>query len=283
MTRRAGSCMVKLLPGLSPRRCAGLDRGFPFNDPAVIFSQDPETGEGSQMNPVPANQPIPEAARSRPRGPSPDKTARTREQIICAALEEFLAAGYAAATMAGIAARAGLAKGTPYRYFATKEELFVGVVQDVVRGPLSVAMATARLPGEGAAAYLRRSLMPALREIETRGRADVARLVLSEGRRIPEIVRIYHDDIYLPFLAYLRRAIELGIENGEITNPALADCPQILAAPIWMEMIHNGILAPRAPIDSAELMEMQIALVFSGETAGARISPEGTAPQAPSR
>lgn len=208
--------------------------------------------------------PEPEASRPRHRGPSPEKTARTRDKIVDSALAEFLDCGYGAATMAGIAVRAGLAKGTPYRYFATKEELFVAVVRDVVQGPLSAAMTMPALPGESGADYLRRSLLPAMREIESRGRADVARLVLSEGARMPEIVRIYREEVYLPFLSHLRAAIERGIACGEVTQPGMEVFPQILAAPIWMEMIHNGVLAPQSPIDSAAMLELQIALVFSG-------------------
>lgn len=198
----------------------------------------------------------------RRRGPSHDKTARTRSQIIRAAIAEFADCGYAAATMAGIATRAGLAKGTPYRYFPTKEDLFVGMVRDVVQGPLTEAMALPRGPGESVAAYLRRSLLPAMREIETRGRADVARMVLSEGARVPAIVQIYRDEVYLPFLAHLRHLLEQGIASGEVRDPRLAAFPHILAAPIWMEMIHNGLLMPGAPLDSAEMLDRQIALVF---------------------
>lgn len=48
-----------------------------------------------------------------------------REQILAAAEECLADTDWPAITMAAIARRSGLGKGTPYRYFATKEELFL--------------------------------------------------------------------------------------------------------------------------------------------------------------
>ena len=56
-----------------------------------------------------------------------DKLAR-REQILEAALRVFDERPYAEIKMAEVARAAGLAKGTPYLYFASKEELFLELV-----------------------------------------------------------------------------------------------------------------------------------------------------------
>ncbi|WP_027891627.1 TetR/AcrR family transcriptional regulator [Calidithermus chliarophilus] len=53
-----------------------------------------------------------------------DKEAR-REQILAGALELSQQVGFAEFTMTALAARLGLAKGTLYLYFQTKEELFL--------------------------------------------------------------------------------------------------------------------------------------------------------------
>jgi AcrR family transcriptional regulator len=56
--------------------------------------------------------------------------AARREQIIAAGLACFARSGYHAATMADVAAQAGVSKGTPYLYFASKEELFLALHQE---------------------------------------------------------------------------------------------------------------------------------------------------------
>jgi AcrR family transcriptional regulator len=51
----------------------------------------------------------------------------TRERLMCSARELIEEDGYGAASVVAIAERAGVASGTLYRHFASKEELFVEV------------------------------------------------------------------------------------------------------------------------------------------------------------
>ena len=57
-----------------------------------------------------------------------DKDLR-RAQLIAAATQLFADADFDAVTIARVAARAGVAKGTAYLYFATKESLFLELVR----------------------------------------------------------------------------------------------------------------------------------------------------------
>ena len=56
--------------------------------------------------------------------------AARREQIIAAGLACFARSGYHATTMADVAAQAGVSKGTPYLYFASKEALFLALHEE---------------------------------------------------------------------------------------------------------------------------------------------------------
>lgn len=55
-----------------------------------------------------------------------------RRQLLDAAAGRFDAAGYAATTMAEVATEAGLAKGTTYLYFRSKEELFLELLLEAL-------------------------------------------------------------------------------------------------------------------------------------------------------
>ncbi|HEX4672976.1 MAG TPA: helix-turn-helix domain-containing protein, partial [Solirubrobacteraceae bacterium] len=57
--------------------------------------------------------------------------APTRERLLTSAQELIEEGGYGAATVIAIADRAGVAAGTLYRHFASKEELFVEVFRTV--------------------------------------------------------------------------------------------------------------------------------------------------------
>ena len=53
-----------------------------------------------------------------------------REQILTAAVELLACGRYETLTMSAVASAAGVAKGTPYLYWATKEELFLAALQE---------------------------------------------------------------------------------------------------------------------------------------------------------
>ena len=63
--------------------------------------------------------------------------------ILAAAEEEFAEQGFSGATMAAIAARAGVPKPNVYYYFSTKERLYRAVVERVLTEWLAAAAALA--------------------------------------------------------------------------------------------------------------------------------------------
>ncbi|TDE94939.1 TetR/AcrR family transcriptional regulator [Occultella glacieicola] len=86
--------------------------------------------------------------------------AATRDTIRTAAVREFARRGFAAASIRGIAAEAGLSTGSIYRHYATKDELFDELLTQAAIG-LSATAARLAEPGrpldlvrEFAATYL---------------------------------------------------------------------------------------------------------------------------------
>lgn len=78
------------------------------------------------------------------RARSPEAKERRREAILQAASRLLGQAGFDSVTMVAVARAAGIAKGTTYLYFRTKEELFLALLSDeydawfeVVRGALA--------------------------------------------------------------------------------------------------------------------------------------------------
>jgi AcrR family transcriptional regulator len=57
--------------------------------------------------------------------------APTRQRLLDATTELLAEGGYAAATVAALTARAGVASGTLYRHFVSKEELFVEIFRSL--------------------------------------------------------------------------------------------------------------------------------------------------------
>ena len=214
----------------------------------------------STTTPAPAR-----AGKDRTRGPSPEKTAQTRCAIIGAALRELLEKGFANTTMEAVAKRADVAKGTPYRYFPTKEALFEGVVREKIAGALVDMNPANRAPEESVETFLRRTLLVAMHNIERNGRAAIARLVLAEGGRFPALVEIYRREMFDPLLDQVKELALAARERGELRNDKLIEYPQLLIAPIWFGIIQNGLLDRSHPLDIGDLFDAHLQMIFDHE------------------
>src|SRR5258708_27332051 len=73
------------------------------------------------------------------------RSAKRREAILAAALDEFSARGFAATRLDDVAQRAGVAKGTIYLHFEDKESLFQELIRSMLHplvGAVEAAPAT---------------------------------------------------------------------------------------------------------------------------------------------
>ena len=199
-----------------------------------------------------------------PRGPSPDKTTRTRRAIAVAALDTFLERGFSATRMIDVAQRAGVAKGTLYLYFADKEALFDGVLGEVIAVPIASVRATAPDEGESVRAFLKRVVVPLMRDLEGSRRADVARLVIAEGARFPALAATYRRHALEPLHAMIRRLGRLAVERGELSSDGFARFPMLMLAPGLTATVWNGLFGIREPIDTGAVFEAYLDLVFGG-------------------
>src|SRR3954463_9473948 len=78
-----------------------------------------------------------------------ERAAERREAIIAAAMDEFIAQGFAATRLDDVAKRAGVAKGTIYLHFKDKEALFEELIRTAIV-PLLNRLAAAGPPPAGA-------------------------------------------------------------------------------------------------------------------------------------
>ncbi|MEA2869252.1 MAG: hypothetical protein QOE39_3967 [Bradyrhizobium sp.] len=191
-----------------------------------------------------------------------ERAAERREAIIAAAMDEFIAQGFAAARLDDVAKRAGVAKGTIYLHFKDKEALFeelirtaiVPLVNRLTAGPPPVG-ASVRDMVEGFARTF-------IHEVTTTQRGDIVRLIVAEGPRFPAVADFYYREVVSKGLAGMRAAIELGIARGEIKHKNLAQFPQILIAPAMIAVIWQSLFSRHAPLDANEMFRVHLDLIF---------------------
>jgi AcrR family transcriptional regulator len=152
-----------------------------------------------------------QAAVSADKAPRTERGRRTVRKLLEAAAEEFGTRGYHEAAITGITQRAGVALGTFYTYFESKEELFRALVRDMsqaTRAHVAEAVRGApdRIAAEriGLAAFIR----------FTRAHPELYRII-EEAQFVAEDVYREH---YLTFVEGYRQGLAAAAERGEITS-----------------------------------------------------------------
>jgi AcrR family transcriptional regulator len=143
------------------------------------------------------------------------KAARPGE-MIDAAMGVFAERGFALAKLDDIARRAGVAKGSLYLYFDTKEALFRAVVRERLVPAVSGVLAAAQTQGGPFAEVAPRLLAGAAMALSQPRVAALARMVIGEAKTFPDLATIWHDEVVGPLLAAVSARIAAAQAAGEI-------------------------------------------------------------------
>lgn len=198
--------------------------------------------------------------------------------ILAAALEEFAEHGYAGASMASAARRAGVAKGLIYHYFPSKAALFEAVVGSCVRPAFAEAERLVAGFSGSRAELLRALLGLAYARIAAEPRErGLVRLIFAEADRFPEFAALYRAEVLDREVGLLGAIIEAGVAAGEFRGDAdAAGTAAVMLAPAIMAAVWQMMLGQGAPALEA-MRDAHIALVLHGLCNGsgaARPSPE---------
>lgn len=116
-------------------------------------------------------------------------------ELLDAALEVFVARGYAAARLDDVAARAGVSKGTLYLYYAGKEDLF----KAVVRVNIVPVIEQFRQRIEQATGSNEELLTNVLTDwwhcFSQPHIGGIIKLIIAEASNFPEIARFFHEEV----------------------------------------------------------------------------------------
>jgi AcrR family transcriptional regulator len=165
-------------------------------------------------------------------------TVGTRERLLTAARELIEEGGYGAASVIAIAARAGVAAGTLYRHFASKEELFVEVFRFVCeREERAMRAAAAQMPAGASAAQRLETVLASFAQRALRNPRLAWALIAEPVDPRVDAERIAYRERYAALIAEgLRAGIaasELPAQNAELTAAALVGgCGEALVGPL---------------------------------------------------
>jgi AcrR family transcriptional regulator len=187
-----------------------------------------------------------------------------RRAILEAALAEFAERGFAAARLDDVAARAGIAKGTLYLYFHSKEDLFEGLIRDAVSPLLEQVAKVAAAPRLPPTKALETFFALFESEVLRSNRKLLLRLIISEGPRFPKLAEIYHREVVTRGLGLMRGLAQRAVKEGAFATNGPARYPQLIVAPLLLAVIWDGLFAKIDPLDVAGLLRAHLD-VLSGK------------------
>jgi AcrR family transcriptional regulator len=189
------------------------------------------------------------------------KAAARRDAILDAALDEFSARGFAAARLDDVAARAGVAKGTIYLYFADKEALFEELVRFQLYPVLNTfeAALASDLPLR---AIIDQAIEIFSHQVFGSRRALVIRLIMSEGPRFPALAEFYYREVLGRILGAVRARLVRALERGEIADDTLVRFPQLLGAATIVAIVWQGLFDRFEPLDAPAMLRAYFERIF---------------------
>ena len=183
------------------------------------------------------------------------------QEIVDAAFEEFAVKGYAGTRLEDVAARAKVSKGLPYLYFKTKEELFKAVIRSVISPAFDALRARMQTTDLSCEDFLKGPFLSFIQELVKSRRVLIARLLIAEGHKHPELTAFYYDQVIAKGREALQAFIARGVERGEFRATALHDFPQLLVAPALMAVIWRSLFEKHIHLDTDALLKTHIDLM----------------------
>jgi len=184
--------------------------------------------------------------------------ADTHARIFDAAVAEFMRAGFAEAQIPRIAAAAGVARGTFYFHFPTKEHVLLEVSERIQAE--AVATLEALRGGDGGLDDLMETLLDSVLRVDAAlGESNLLREVLALQIRIgTEAQRAEAEpDVRLELTHHLARVMQRGELRGDVD-------PERLATVVLTSVFGLLVAGPAAEVDRRAELELLIDMLLQG-------------------
>jgi AcrR family transcriptional regulator len=205
----------------------------------------------------------------RRRAVSDEDKSQRRDQIMAAAKEVFARKGFHATTIADIAKGAGLAYGSVYWYFDSKEELFHALMaaeESALRNHVAAALAALGVPAEnlGQEAPVRvliKSSVLATLEFFESDRATV-KLLLRDQYTLGERFERHLGGIYERFIDDIETFIVAAQQRGEVVTAPPRMVAYTLA--VLVGQLAHRRLSTDDDVTPTQVADFVVAMVLDG-------------------
>lgn len=203
-----------------------------------------------------------------PTPPAPRKRHRRKDarpgEIITAALRVWAERGFADTRLEDIARRAGIAKGTIYLYFPSKEALFEAALKDRLVAMMDRAGAMAQ-GFDGSTADLLDGFFAEIHaQLTEGGSVAFLRIMLTEGHRFPELVALYRTVVIRRGIDTIRAILARGVARGELRPGAEDTDPRLIIAPAVVGALWAMVFGDASMPTTRETLRAHVRIILRG-------------------
>lgn len=201
-----------------------------------------------------------------PKARTPRKRQRRKEarpaEIIAAAMKLWKDRGFTATRLEDVAKGAGIAKGTIYLYFPSKEALFEAALEERLVATVKTASDAAQ-SFEGSTEDLLLQFFERVRSRMVEGGSFVfLKVLLAEGHRFPDLVARYEEVVLRPGLEAVRGILRRGVARGELRPEAAEFDPRLVMAPAMMLSLWGTVFKGMPVPEAHQVLEQHVGVLL---------------------
>lgn len=192
-----------------------------------------------------------------------------RQLILKAALDEFYERGFSAARTDDIAERAGFSKGTIYLYFASKDDLFAALIENLTSDKLQkIEMMASQIPSLEMALTAFCKFAPTV--IAESDLPKLMKVLIGESQAFPEVIASYRMNVLDRILDAITFMLSRANERGEISIEDPDVTARLVMAPIVLSGVWQAVFAgsDSAPVDLEKLFNTHTRFLLKAMTSG---------------
>jgi TetR/AcrR family transcriptional regulator len=199
------------------------------------------------------------------------KHARRKEarpgELLDAALDLFVAKGFAATRVEEVAAKAGVSKGTLFLYFKSKEDLFEAVVRENIGNQINQGFAEIESYDGPTTDILKFAMFAWWERVGNTKASGISKLVMSEASNFPTLANFYQENVVKPGRQLIQAILQRGVDRGEFRTLNMDYAVFSVIAPVMFLTMwkHSwGTCSMDAALDPKNYLDSQADIIVNG-------------------
>lgn len=186
------------------------------------------------------------------------------DEIVDSAMSLWASQGFATTKIEDIAKGAGVAKGTVYLYFKSKEAIFETAVKIRLVSTMEQIDELIKDDSMSTTELMQNFYRAVYTELFVNGSATLMKVLIAEGHRFPDLARAYKTIALAKGMNTIASILDRGVKRGELSKKAITIDKRLVMAPVIMFATWGMVIGKSSEAEFFNLIEDHIAMFMKG-------------------